>query len=154
MSNIDSVSVHGLNVSITRSPGKPLVFLIRMASGAMGVWASIWNDLARWFTVANFDLLQVPAARQMDDPARSFSTLAEVTADVADGLGYESFHLFGWNGGTLIALRCAMDYPDRVRSCVLLDPFFELDDMRHVRKAVEFKRLLRKINLFLDESNL
>ena len=138
----DVVEVDGIQVNITRAPGKPLILLTRMASADMGIWDTIWDDFARYFTVANFDLSQLPAARHLDDPGRSFRQLARHTADVASGLGFERFHVFGWNGGTLIALACAMDHADRVASCLLLDPFYELADMRHVNKAVQFKRAL------------
>jgi pimeloyl-ACP methyl ester carboxylesterase len=61
---------------------------------------------------------------------------------VATFLGFEKFHIFGWNGGTQIAMRCAVNFADHIQSCILLDPFFELADMRKVNKAIEFKRVL------------
>ena len=50
--------VAGVDVRITRGTGKPLLLLIRMASGRnMGIWDTIWSDLAEHYTVANFDLV-------------------------------------------------------------------------------------------------
>jgi pimeloyl-ACP methyl ester carboxylesterase len=78
----------------------------------------------------------------MERPEAVFVAAAEACAAIASGLGRARFHLLGWNGGTQIALRCAVDHPERVTSLLLLDPFFELADMRHVETAVAFKQLL------------
>ena len=136
------IPVGDIAVNLTENPGKPLVILTRMASQDMGIWDTIWGDFARHFTVANFDLRERPGAARMDDPGTGFRLLAQDCADVAAGLGHPEFHIFGWNGGTQIAMRCAVDHAERVRSCILLDPFFELADMRKVDKAVEFKERL------------
>lgn len=130
------------DVVLSDNPGRPLIILVRMASPDAGMWDAIWNDLAALFTVASFDLQQVPAARRVDVPALLFRATAKACADVAAGLGFERFHLFGWNGGTQIAMRCAVDFRERVASLLLLDPFFALPDMRHVDKALLVKQLL------------
>jgi len=138
----ERLTVNGIPVYLTRTPGKPLIILLRMASQRMGIWDTIWSDFARFFSVANFDLRDRPGAERMDQPGRAFAMLAEDCAHVAGGLGWERFHIFGWNGGTQIAMRCAVDFADRILSCILLDPFFELPDMRKIEKAIEFKRVL------------
>lgn len=138
----DTVDVRDIPARVTRNPGKPLVLLVRLASRDMGIWDTIWADFAREFTVANFDLGGRPAMAQLDTPREAFRGLARDCADVAAGLGFERFHVFGWNGGTQIALRCRVDHADRVASGILLDPFHELPDMRHVERAIEVKRAL------------
>lgn len=129
-------------VRITRAPCKPLMLLTRMASGGMGIWDAIWPDLAQNYTVANFDL--VGAARLEDDmpAAARFAALADVCADLAARLGFERFSVFGWYGGCHVALACCLLHPERVASCLLLDPFFELADTRKVEAAIAFKRAL------------
>jgi len=84
--------VAGVEVRITRDPGKPLLLLIRMASGGMGIWDTIWNDLAEHYTVANFDL--VGDAKLSDDlsPRERFLHLADRNAEVATALGFDTFH--------------------------------------------------------------
>lgn len=134
--------VAGVDVRITRQPGKPLLLLTRMASGGMGIWDAIWDDLARDFSVANFDLVGA-AALSEELPARErFERLADKTAEVATALGYATFHVFGWYGGTHVALACMRKHGARVRSALLLDPFFELGDPRKLEKAVAFKQRL------------
>jgi pimeloyl-ACP methyl ester carboxylesterase len=113
-----------------------------MASGGMGIWDAVWPDLARCYTVANFDLVGA-AKLDADLPARErFLALADVTADVAAQLGFDRFSVFGWYGGAHVALACLARHAERIRSCLLLDPFFELPDMRKIEKAIEFKRVL------------
>ena len=73
--------VAGVDVRITRGAGKPLLLLIRMASGSMGIWDTIWSDLTEHYTVANFDL--VNDARLSDDmlPRDRFLLLADRNAE-------------------------------------------------------------------------
>ena len=134
--------VAGVDVRITRDDAKPLLLLIRMASGGMGIWDAIWNDLATRFTVANFDL--VGAAKLNEDlpPRERFLRLADRSAEVAEALGFPTFHVFGWYGGTHVALACMHAHRDRVRSALLLDPFFALSDPRKLERAIAFKRRL------------
>lgn len=134
-------SVSGTEVCITRQPGKPLILLVRMASRDMGAWDTVWDDLCEFFSVAQFDL-EMPSVAALEAPAVVFGTLSDACAAVASGLGYEDFHLLGWTGGTHVALRCAADFPARVRSCTLLNPFYRLGDMRAVDKGVEFMRVM------------
>jgi pimeloyl-ACP methyl ester carboxylesterase len=134
--------VDGVDVRITRTPGKPLMLLVRMASGGMGIWDAVWGDLARHYTVANFDL--VGAAKLEDElpPRERFLALADVCAAMAARLGFGRFSVFGWYGGAHVALACLARHGGRIRSCLLLDPFFALPDMRKIEKAIEFKRAL------------
>lgn len=136
------ISVGGCRVAITEAPGKPLMIFTRMASQEMGIWDPIWPTFADYFTVASFELIEHPGFEKLDKPGEAFRLLASACADVATGLGHQRFHLFGWFGGSQVALRCLVDYPDRVASAILLDPFYELTDMRKIEKAIEFKRIL------------
>lgn len=134
--------VAGVDVRITRGAGKPLLLLIRMASGGMGIWDAIWNDLARRYTVANFDLVGSAGLSEDMSPRERFLRLAERNVEVAVALGFETFHVFGWYGGTHVALACAHAHPRRIRSAILLDPFFQLPDPRKLDRAIAFKRRL------------
>jgi pimeloyl-ACP methyl ester carboxylesterase len=134
--------IDDLDVRITRSEGKPLMILVRMASGGMGIWDTVWNDLAIHYSVANFDLGATAALSQELSPRERFERLADKVAEIAAALGYRAFHVFGWYGGAHVALACLLRFPDRLRSAVLLDPFFELPDSRKIEKAIAFKRRL------------
>jgi pimeloyl-ACP methyl ester carboxylesterase len=118
------------------------MMLVRMASQESGIWDPVWEGLAGRFTVATFDLMQ--AARLQEDmaPGRRFRTLAEVVVRTAAGLGFPRFHLFAWYGGCHVALAALRDRPAQIASCIMLDPFFELEDMRKVERAIAFKRAI------------
>ena len=135
-------AVEGTPVRISRTPGAPLMMLVRMASQQSGIWDPVWEGLAGRFTVATFDLMQ--AARLQEDmaPGRRFRTLAEVVVRTAAGLGFPRFHLFAWYGGCHVALAALRDCPAQIASCIMLDPFFELEDMRKVERAIAFKRAI------------
>jgi pimeloyl-ACP methyl ester carboxylesterase len=137
-----ALKVNAIQVNVTENPGKPLIILTRMISQKMGIWDRIWDDLARHFTVANFNHLETSAAKRMDTPKEAFRDFARICVDVASGLGFGEFHILGWVGGTHVALRCAVDHPAQVKSLILLDPHYELPDMRHIRKGNEFKQAL------------
>lgn len=135
-------AIAGYDVVLSAERERPLMFLLRMAAPGAGLWDTIWQDLASRFTVATFDLQQLPEAGRMDAPEAVFVAGAAACAAIADALERPRFHLFGWNGGTQIAMRCAVDHRERVASLILLDPFFELADMRHVETALAVKQLL------------
>ncbi len=134
-------TVNGSEVCISRQPGKPLILLVRMASREMGVWNSTWDFLCEHFTVAQFDL-EMPSAEALEDPRAVFTKLSEDCVRVADSLGFQTFHMLGWTGGAHVALRCAADHPERLRSCTLLSPFCPLPDMRPLEKGLEFMQTL------------
>lgn len=93
------------------------------------------------YRVAQFDL-EMPKAEELQNPSAVFSRFARQCASAATGLGAHRFGVFGWNGGTQVALRCAIDYPERVASCLLLGPFCRLPDMRAIDLGVEFMRVM------------
>lgn len=132
----------GIRVHVSRTPGRPLVFLIRMIALETGIWDSLWAHLAPRFTVANFNFFEAEAAQHMASPAEGFARFARHCVDIAERLGHDRFHLVGWVGGTQVALRCAIDFPERVRSCTLLNPLFQLPDMRPVQMGNRFKEAI------------
>jgi len=133
--------VGGLSVIWSERDGAPLLMLVRMASRGACLWDPIWDRLGHHFSVVQFDL-RMPSTADLDDPRRVFSGLAAQCVEVAAGLGHKRFHLFGWTGGTHVALRCMADFPEQVAPSLLLGPFWTLDDMRSVEKGFEFARAL------------
>lgn len=131
----------GTEVRISRDPDKPLLFLLRMASRDMGVWDTSWDYLCQYFSVAQFDLTMPPATEMSDTPLM-FKNLAQCCVDVAHDLGFEQFHLLGWTGGAHVALSCAANFPEHVKSTTLIAPFFKLPDSRQLTIATEFMRVL------------
>ena len=137
----ETVSIGETEVQITRRSGRPLLLLTRMASRGMGVWDTVWDSFAERFTVANFDL-RLPTSERLDDPAGVFKDYAAQCRGVAEGLGFDGFHVLGWNGGSHVALQCAADHGDAVRSCILVGAFCRLPDMRRIEAGIECMRVM------------
>jgi 3-oxoadipate enol-lactonase len=129
------------NVQISETPGKPLLLLVRMAARGMGVWDGVWDRLAELFTVAQFDL-PAPDLDRTDDTREIFRAYARMCVEVAAGLGHERFHIFGWTGGTHVAIHALIAYPQHIQSCVLLGPVCALPDNRVVEHGLGVQRLL------------
>lgn len=129
------------NVEISETPGKPLLLLVRMAARGMGVWEGVWDRLAEMFTVAQFDL-PAPDLDKTDDTREIFRDYARMCVEVAAGLGHDKFHIFGWTGGTHVAIHSLIAYPQHILSCVLLGPVCALPDNRVVEQGLGVQRML------------
>jgi pimeloyl-ACP methyl ester carboxylesterase len=140
--HIEHETFDGIPVHFSRAEGRPLIFLIRMIAWESGIWDTAWAHLAERFTVANFNFFATEAALQMAKPEEGFTSFARHCVDIAERLGYDKFHILGWVGGTQVAMRCAIDHPERVQSCTLLNPHFELPDMRPVQIGNRFKQII------------
>ena len=136
----ERIQIQGLDVVRSGQRGAPLLLLLRMAANTE-LWGGVWPGLAAEFDVAQVRL-RTPSHSELDAPAEMFRRLSAQCAAVASELGHEQFHVFGWNGGTHVALRCAIDFPGRVRSCVLLGPFWPLEDMRRIDAGLEIMRVM------------
>ncbi len=139
--NLETITVAGTEVAVTRHPERPLLLLTRMASRGMGIWDTVWPALAERFYVASFDL-SMPSAERLDDPAAVFRDYAAQCSAIARELGFEGYHVLGWNGGSHVALQCAADDAEHVRSCVLVGAFYRLADMRRIEAGIEFMRIM------------
>lgn len=129
------------NVQISETPGKPLLLLVRMAARGMGVWDGVWDRLAELFTVAQFDL-PAPDLDRTEDTRQIFRAYARMCVAVAAGLGHGRFHIFGWTGGTHVAIHALIAHPRHILSCVLLGPVCALPDNRVVEHGLGVQRLL------------
>lgn len=137
----EQVEVAGTRVFVTRRTGAELVILTRLAGRGAGIWDGLWSRLAKRFTVANVDL-QLPEGSLLDDPRAVFDGYADLTVRVARELCHPRFHIFGWNGGSHIALHAAARHSDALLSCTLLGAFATLPDMRRAEAGVAFMRTM------------
>lgn len=109
----------------TDLPGRPLVFLHGSGPGASG-----WSNFA-----ANADVLVAAGHRcilvdslgygQSDKPtdvAYTLETMSGALVGLLDALGLDEVVLVGNSQGGAIAIRTALDHPERVGSLVLMAP--------------------------------
>ena len=135
------VSGDRLEVGLAGPADRPLLVLTRMASRAAGIWDPLVECLASHFRVASYDL-RMPDSERLDDPGEVFRRFARECCEVADRLGHARFAVVGWNGGSHVALRAAVDVPERLLGCVLIGAFHPLPDMRPIQRGVDFMRAM------------
>jgi len=109
-----------LDVYARREGTGPAIVLLHGVGGNHTVWNLVIPALSPHFTVIAPDLRghgRTPA------PESSRFTYAELEGDVLQLLDHDqvpSVHLVGLSGGSLLALRLALDRPDRVRSLTMV----------------------------------
>nr|WP_306268752.1 alpha/beta hydrolase [Pararhizobium sp. IMCC3301] len=128
-------------VTVSGATDGPLLILVRMADRNIGLWDGIWAGLSAHFTLAAVQPA-LPPPQTFDDPAAVFRAMAQSCALVATELGHKHFHIIGWNGGSHIALRTAVDFSDRVLSCILVGAFFRLPDSRRTEAGIAFMKTM------------
>jgi haloacetate dehalogenase len=104
--------------------GKPLVLLHGHPQNHV-TWRKVAPDLAQHFTVIMPDLRgygdsDKPAS---DDTHRMYSkrVMAEDIVLLMEALGYSRFAFIGHDRGGRVGHRLALDYPDKLTHCVLVD---------------------------------
>ena len=131
----DIVLEDGTNATVSGASDLPLLILVRMADRNIGLWDGIWEGLSRQYTLAAVQPA-LPAPQALDDPPAVFRDMARCCARAATELGHARFHVLGWNGGSHIALRTAVDFSGRVSSCILVGAFSRLPDPRRTEAGI------------------
>ena len=104
-----------------RSGGNVPLLLLHGNAWSSRSWDLLFESLPDRFS------LYAPDMRGFGDstyltPIDSLSELANDVEAFVDALGLEPFHLLGWSTGGGVAMRVAIDDPERVRKLVLLSP--------------------------------
>lgn len=100
-----------------RGAGEP-VLLLPSAAGAMGGWGAFREALARRLRVVSFDYRGCGGSSR----ARPLLRVEDVARDalaLLERLGVGRAHVFGESFGGLVALRLAVDHPERVDHLLL-----------------------------------
>jgi 3-oxoadipate enol-lactonase len=139
--NKQIIEVEGHKVYLTENPGRPLMTLIRMAAGGMGLWDKVWPYLSRYFTVASIDLPAV-SLDKFESSRELFKHMADRVVSVVKGMNYDRFHLFGWTGGAQVGLRCLVDYPGMVQSALLMGAVYLPEERRPMEKADDLLKVI------------
>jgi len=111
------------------------VVLLHGAGGSHTVWNDVIPGLAKEHLVLAPDLRG--HGRSVAPPGSQF-TFAELAGDVLrlmDEQGVKSAHMVGLSGGALLALRLALDHPDRVLTLVMVSGCAYAD--AHTRSVAE-----------------
>lgn len=141
---IKETVVAGHKVGHALVPGRPLIVLCRMASRESGVWDGLWKCLSDRFSLAAFDLPS-PDDRLLKDPVSLFRSHAELAQTIVQALGHRTYTMLGWNGGTHVALRAAVEHPEMLDRIVLLGAFARLADMRQIDAGLRVMQALMRL---------
>lgn len=113
----------------------PPVLLLHGIGGNHTVWNDVVPGLAKQFLVLAPDLR---GHGRTPTPTHSEFTFAEMMGDVLhllDEQGVSSAHVIGLSGGALLALRIALDRPERARSLTMVSGAAYTDS--HTRAVAE-----------------
>src|SRR4051794_29350949 len=105
--------------------GEPLV-LLHGGLGAAELWAPVLPALAAGRRVIAVDLQGHGRTADVDRPFRP-ETMADDVAALIEHLGLERTDVMGYSLGGLVALRTAIQHPERVRRLVLVSVAFRRD---------------------------
>ena len=114
-----SKAADGTSFDLTGPKDAPLVVLIH----GLGLCREIWHPMLDHFSgfrVLNYDLYGHGESGPAPGPA-SLSLYARQIADLMDKIEVQTAHIVGFSIGGMINRRFALDYPERVRSLVILN---------------------------------
>jgi len=97
--------------------GQPFV-LLHGGQGDRETFDNIFPDLAKKFTVLNFDQ-RGSGNSSKPDAEYTISQIADDTAALMEEVGFEKAHVFGVSMGGLIAEALAIEHPSKVQSVIL-----------------------------------
>ena len=131
---LDLTSVYG---KLAGDPGNPLVLGLHGWSQRNGwhTWKPLMDPLAdAGFCVVSVDMPGWGSSPALDALPLAGSRAVSVVIDILDGLQKETAVLMGksWGGG--VAIKTALDYPERITRLILTAPalqdFDHLDELR------------------------
>ena len=113
----------------------PAVLLLHGVGGNHTVWNDMILGLAKEFLVLAPDLRGHGRTRAPDESRFTFAEMMGDILRLLDDRGVASAHLVGLSAGALLALRTALDHPDRVRSLTMVGGAAYTDS--HTRAVAE-----------------
>ena len=84
--------------------------------------------------------LEMYAGETIPPPGFSLETEVEGIHRVADGAGFDTFHLVGYSAGGASSLAFASRYPDRLRSLALMEPAWAGREGQSAEEAAVYDR--------------
>ena len=145
----------GLNVQVLNPEGIETVLMVHGMFGNLShFYLTIAPFIASDYKVVLFDLKSQGRSDKIET-GYDLKTFAEDVIGLADALGLEKIHLLGYSLGSLVVLKCAMDFPTRVGKVVVIeipdkakDPFLA----RGLYTYEHFQRFVLYLNTDIREN--
>jgi pimeloyl-ACP methyl ester carboxylesterase len=122
-----------------KGQGKPIVLVPGGLSGWLS-WIPFAERLAPERKVIRVQLRSIELAEAGEPFPADYGipTEREALRTTVDELGLDSFDLAGWSHGGLVALAFALEYPERVRTLILIEPgaYWILRETGHASDAL------------------
>lgn len=110
-----------LNVEILNPEGIETVVMLHGMFGNMAqFYLTIAPAISKHYKVVLFDL-KSHGRSSKKNCGYDLKTMAAELIELIDALGLEKVHLLGHSYGSLIALKCAMDFPERVNKVIAIE---------------------------------
>lgn len=115
------VNIRGLRS--TNAANLPPLLLLHGFPQTLHIWHLVAPLLMDAFTVILLDLRGYGSSSKPGNDVSQYakSTMARDCALAMEHLGYTSFYLCGHDRGGRVAHKLCVDYPDRVKKCIVLD---------------------------------
>lgn len=97
---------------------------IHCSLGHSGAWRGIGAALGDMATLHAFDLPCHGASGDWDGQGDIHDTATDMALTVLDDIGAQPIDLLGHSFGATVALRLAIEHPERVRSLIMYEPVF------------------------------
>ena len=119
-----TLAVNGTELFVHREGrGEPIIVIHGGPLLDHGYMVEPLRPLADRYTLVFYDQrLSGRSAGSVDSASVTIRNFAEDVDAVREALGYDRVHVLGHSWGGLIAMRYAIDHPDRVRSLILVSP--------------------------------
>jgi len=116
------IPVNGIEVAVERTGDGPPLVLVHGFTGSATDWAGVVDELATGREVVTVEHRGHGNSTNTGDEATyTFDQLVADLAAVVDALELDRFDLLGHSMGGIVAMRYALQHPERLRSLILMD---------------------------------
>ncbi len=95
------------------------IFILHGLLGSLKNWGAIARKLSDKYTVVSVDLRN--HGRSPHTKTMSYPEMAEDIIQLVDSLGYQSINILGHSMGGKVAMSCALEYPNRIKTLCVAD---------------------------------
>ncbi|MCY4408493.1 MAG: alpha/beta hydrolase [Rhodospirillaceae bacterium] len=117
------MEINGKEIAVEQEGAGDAVIMVHGLGGTANTWYPQVGPLARFFRVVRLDL--EGSGRSPATGALSIASFAADVIAVMDELDISTAHLCGHSMGTIVCQHIAAEWPERVKSLVLLGPLAE-----------------------------